>query len=73
MVSFGRSKRVFVNTVASYGRLVVSALTGFFAIPIALHALGTRDYGICSIIAGSLSFLMFLNGALTTGAQRHIA
>jgi O-antigen/teichoic acid export membrane protein len=35
--------------------------------------LGATDFGIFSVIAGSLSLLLFLNIALTGGAQRHIA
>lgn len=35
--------------------------------------LGATDFGIFSVIAGSLSALLFVNGALTGGAQRHIA
>lgn len=65
--------RIFANTVASYARLCVLALVGILATPIILRTLGPTDFGIFSVIAGSLAFLMFINGALTTGAQRHIA
>jgi O-antigen/teichoic acid export membrane protein len=69
----GRSGRIVVNTFASYGRLAISAFAGLFTIRVALHLLGVTDYGIFSVIAGTLSFLAFLNGALTAGAQRHVA
>ncbi len=59
--------------MSSYARLCVLALVGILATPIALHALGPTDYGIFSVIGGSLAFLIFINAALTTGAQRHIA
>ena len=68
-----RSTRIVVNTVASYARLAVAAVAGFFTLPIVLRTLGATDYGIFSVIAGSLSFLLFINSALTSGAQRHIA
>jgi len=67
------STRIIANTIASYARLCVLALVGILATPIILHVLGPVDFGIFSVIAGSLAFLMFINGALTTGAQRHIA
>jgi O-antigen/teichoic acid export membrane protein len=67
------STRIIANTIASYARLCVLALVGILATPIILHILGPIDFGIFSVIAGSLAFLMFINGALTTGAQRHIA
>ena len=68
-----RSTRIVVNTVASYARLGVAAASGFLTLPIVLRMLGATDFGIFSVIAGSLSALLFVNGALTGGAQRHIA
>lgn len=68
-----RSSRIVVNTIATYARLGVGAIAGFLTLPIILRMLGARDFGIFSVIAGSLSVLLFVNGALTGGAQRHIA
>jgi len=67
------STRIVANTLASYARLFILALVGVVATPIVLHVLGPINYGIFSVIGGSLAFLMFINGALTTSAQRHIA
>jgi O-antigen/teichoic acid export membrane protein len=67
------SRRIITNTLATYLKLFVLALTGLFAIPVALRTLGATDYGIFSVIGGCLAFLMFLNTSLATGAQRHIA
>ena len=68
-----RSTRIVVNTAASYARIAVAAGAGFITLPLVLRMLGTTDFGIFSVIAGSLSVLLFINGALTGGAQRHIA
>jgi O-antigen/teichoic acid export membrane protein len=68
-----RSTRIVVNTFASYARLAVAAASGLVTLPIALQTLGASDFGIFSVIAGSLSLLLFINGALTGGVQRHIA
>ena len=51
----------------------MAAAAGFITLPIALRILGTTDFGIFSVIAASLTALLFINGALTGGAQRHIA
>jgi O-antigen/teichoic acid export membrane protein len=67
------SKRIIASTLASYVRLFSLALVGLLATPIALRTLGTVDYGIFSVIGSSLTFLLFVNNALTAGAQRHIA
>jgi len=68
-----RSTRIVVNTVASYARIAVAAGAGFVTLPLVLRSLGATDFGIFSVIAGSLTALLFINGALTGGAQRHIA
>lgn len=68
-----RSARIVVNTFASYARLAIAAAAGFITLPIVLRTLGTTDFGVFSVIAGALSILLFVNGALTGGAQRHIA
>lgn len=71
--SVDRSSRIVVNTIASYARLGVAALSGFLTLPIVLRMLGATDFGIFSVIVASLNVLLFVNGALTGGAQRHIA
>ena len=68
-----RPTRIIVNTLASYARVAVAAGAGFITLPLVLRILGTTDFGIFSVIAGSLSALLFINGALTGGAIRHIA
>jgi len=66
-------RRIVTNTLATYLKLLVLALTGLFAIPVALRTLGAVDYGIYSVVGGCLAFLTFLNISLQNGAQRHIA
>jgi O-antigen/teichoic acid export membrane protein len=68
-----RSTRIVVNTVSSYARMAVAAGAGFITLPLALRSLGATDFGIFSVIAGSLTALLFINGALTGGALRHMA
>lgn len=67
------ARRIITNTLATYLKFFVLALTGLFAVPVALRTLGAVDYGIFSVIGGCLAFLMFLNYSLASAAQRHIA
>jgi O-antigen/teichoic acid export membrane protein len=67
------ASRIITNTLATYVKLFVLALTGLFAVPVALRTLGAVDYGIFSVIGGCLTFLTFVNISLQNGAQRHIA
>jgi O-antigen/teichoic acid export membrane protein len=67
------ARRIITNTLATYLKLLVFAVTGLMTVPIALRTLGAVDYGIYSVIGGCLVFLTFLNISLQNGAQRHIA
>src|SRR5580704_17496272 len=67
------ARQIITNTLATYLKFLVLALTGLFAVPVALRILGAVDYGIFSVIGGCLAFLMFLNYSFAIGAQRHIA
>jgi O-antigen/teichoic acid export membrane protein len=66
-------RRILTNTLATYVKLIVFAVTGLVTVPIALRSLGAVDYGIYSVVGGCLTFLSFLNVSLQNGAQRHIA
>jgi O-antigen/teichoic acid export membrane protein len=48
-------------------------VTGFVTIPIAIRCVGVSDYGIFSVIAGSLAFLLVVAGALAMGIERHVS
>jgi Na+-driven multidrug efflux pump len=67
------ARRIITNTLATYLKLFVLALTGLFTVPVALRTLGAVDYGIYSVVGGCLAFLTFFNISLQNGAQRHIA
>jgi O-antigen/teichoic acid export membrane protein len=67
------ARRIITNTLATYLKLFVLALTGLFAVPVALRTLGAVDYGIYSVIGGCLALLMFVSYSLQTAAERHIA
>lgn len=67
------STRIIANTVSSYGRLIAVSCSTLISIPIAIRVLGPSDFGIFVVVAGCLSLLLFINGALISGAQRHIA
>lgn len=45
-------------------------IIGLFTVRIVLQALGETDYGIYTVVAGSIAFLTFVSSALTTGSQR---
>lgn len=66
------AKKVWFNMAALYARVIVSAFLSFFASRYILAALGVHDFGLYSVIAGVMGFMAFLNGAMSTGTQRHL-
>lgn len=65
--------KIVVNTAATYVRMGLVLLTGFITIPIAIRCMGVSDYGIFSVIAGSLAFFLVVAGALAMGIERHVS
>lgn len=67
------SKRVFINTLAQYGRTVFNMLLSLYTVRLVLETLGASDYGIYTIIAGVTSMLAFMTNALVSTTQRFLS
>lgn len=61
---------MFINTCASYIRIIVNAIVTLIVTRIALKALGVEDFGLYNLIAGTIALLSFVNSALLVSAQR---
>jgi O-antigen/teichoic acid export membrane protein len=68
-----RSERVIINTLSLYLRMVVSAALLLLAARYVLAALGISDYGLYAVVGGIMGFMGFLNSAMASGSQRHLA
>ena len=66
-------KRVFVNTVVLYAKILVSLAIALVSVPLVLHALGASDYGLYNLIAGIVAMLSFLSNSLTVSSQRYMS
>lgn len=64
------NKRIAKNTIALYTRNLVAMFIGLFTVRIVLRTLGEEDYGIYTVVGGSITFLTFISGALAAGSQR---
>lgn len=64
-------RRVLVNTLALYAKIVINIVISLYLTRLVLNALGVNDYGIYNLIAGTIAFLAFLNSALSTSTQRY--
>lgn len=67
------SKRIALNTLATYGRSVVAAGLALFSSRWVLSALGQTDFGLYSVVGSIIIFLVFLNSILAAGSARFFA
>ena len=70
MVQSPDKNRIAKNTLLLYFRQILIMLVNLFTVRIILATLGVVDYGIYNLIAGIVSMLGFLNGAMATASQR---
>jgi len=69
----GTAKKVAVNTIALYGRSVLSAGLSLFSSRWVLSALGASDYGLFNIVGSTIVFIAFLNGIMAGSVSRQLA
>ena len=67
------SERIFVNTLAQYGKTIFSMVLGLFSTRFVLQILGVEDYGIFSLVAGVVTLLSFFTSALASATQRFLS
>lgn len=64
------NKRILRNTLLLYFRQILVMLVGLFTVRVVLKTLGAEDYGINSVVAGTVTMFGFLTGAMATASQR---
>ena len=67
------SKRIILNTLATYGRSVYALVCGLFSGRWALMALGQTDYGLMGVVGGLTVFIAFFNSWLSYSIARFYA
>lgn len=67
------NKTLAKNTLMMYVRMLFLMFISFYTSRVVLHALGEENFGIYNIVGGIVVLFAFLNGAMTTGTQRHIS
>lgn len=66
-------KRVAVNTVIEYTRLVVSVVLGLITSRVVLNSLGASDYGVYDVIGGVIGLLAFVKTSLAQTSFRFLS
>ena len=67
------ASRVVINTIAQYTRMVINICLTLYSTRLVLSALGVNDYGIYTLIAGTVSLLSFIVNAMVVTTQRYMS
>lgn len=67
------AKRLVRNTLFMYMRMIFLMLISFYTSRVLLQTLGIEDFGIYNIVGGIVVLFTFVNGAMSTGTQRHLS
>lgn len=70
--SLGGNKRIAVNTLFLYMRMLLLMVVSLYTSRIVLDALGVVDYGLYNVVGGVVVALGFLSGTLNTASSRFI-
>lgn len=68
-----KNKRLAVNTIILYGKLVITTILGLFTSRIILNALGASDYGLYSVVGGIVTFMNVLGATMVSTSYRFLA
>lgn len=64
------NKKIAINTIFLYGRLIVTLLISLYTTRVILDVLGVTDYGIYNVVAGFVTMFGFLNTSMVNSVQR---
>lgn len=67
------STRIVINTLAQHTRAIINTCLSLYSTRLILQLLGQSDYGIYSLVAGVVTMLAFLTGALVITTQRQLS
>lgn len=67
------SKKILLNTIAVYIKIIINTVITLISTRIVLQCLGVNDFGLYNLISGVVVLLSFLNGALMVSTQRYLS
>lgn len=68
-----KSKTIAKNAVALYFRMAVAMIVSLYSSRIVLQQLGVDGYGTYTLVAGIVTFWLFINGSMTVASTRFLA
>lgn len=67
------SKKILLNTIAVYIKIIINTVITLISTRIVLQCLGVNDFGLYNLLAGVITLMSFLNGALLVSTQRYLS
>lgn len=67
------ANRVIKNTMFLYAKMIITVFASLYSTRLVLEALGVNDFGIFTLVAGIMSLMNFINGAMSTATQRFMS
>lgn len=68
-----RTKKIVVNTIVLYAKVIISLLISLLTTRIVLSSLGVEDFGLYNLVVGLVAMISFVNLAMTTSTLRYNA
>lgn len=67
-----KNKKIAVNTIIIYARLIITSIIGLVTVRYVLQALGASDYGLYNVAGGVVAMLNVISAAMQTTTRRYI-
>lgn len=67
------NKRIALNTIVLYAKLIVTTIISFVLSRLVLDALGASDYGLYNVVGGIVSLLNILGTSMVATSYRYMA
>lgn len=67
------NKRIVINTVILYAKLIITIVVSFVTSRLVLQALGASDYGLYNVVGGIVSMLNILGTSMVATSYRYMA
>ncbi len=67
------NKKLAKNTLFMYFRMLLTMIVGLYTSRVVLQTLGIEDFGIYNVVGGVVVLFTFINSAMSTVTQRHLA
>src|SRR6266542_4486204 len=67
------ANRVAKNTAILYAKMAITIFISLYSTRLVLSALGSRDFGLLSVVGGAIAMLGFLNASMASATQRFMS